>query len=158
MARYEKSESNKGAAIVVIILIIIVIASIVYWVNKNNNESNNDVDTNAQIAETNTSVLNETITEENFDELTEEIASELGDTDELYYFSYATMYYMMVDGFSSAFTEEDVETAMYANIYGKTAEDLISEGKELMQENDITIDEWKANLEDIEDLSADDEE
>ena len=153
MARREKSESNKGAAIVVIILIIIVIASIVYWVNK----SNNDVDSNAEIAETNTSVLNETITEENFDELTEEIASELGETDELYYFSYATMYYMMVDGFSSAFSEEDVETAMYANIYGKTAEDLISEGKELMQENDITIDEWKANLEDLADSSTNEE-
>lgn len=31
-------------------------------------------------------------------------------------------------------------------IYGKTANDLIKEGKELMQENDVTMEEFKRQL------------
>lgn len=39
-------------------------------------------------------------------------------------------------------------------IYGKTANDLIKEGKELMQENDVTIDEFKDSLEDLQNVNS----
>lgn len=39
------------------------------------------------------------------------------------------------------------ESAMYASIYGKTVQQLIDEGKQLMEENNITLDQYKQNLE-----------
>ncbi len=61
---------------------------------------------------------------------------------------------MMKDGIFSAFSEEYDESAMYVNIYGKTIQDLINEGKELMKENESTIDEFKENLENLEDTNS----
>lgn len=35
---------------------------------------------------------------------------------------------------------------MYANIYGKTVQQLIDEGKQLMEENNVTIEQMKEQL------------
>ena len=140
MSNHEKNKSSKG--LIVFIVIIVVIAL----------RSKETVTTGGNSIQT-SSVLNETITSENYEELTENVAQELGDTDELYYFTYATTYHIMQDGLASAFSENQDESAMYINIFGKTANDLIKEGKELMQENDITIDEFKESLKNLEDAS-----
>ena len=60
------------------------------------------------------------------------------------------MYYIIKDGFSSAvdlsLTESQQKEIMYSKIYGKTINQLISEGKKLMQDNNISIDEYKKSL------------
>ena len=56
---------------------------------------------------------------------------------------------MMTDGMSSAFSGNEDENAMYVNIYGKTAENLIEEGRQLMEENNVSLDEFKENIENL---------
>lgn len=93
-------------------------------------------------------VRNEIITAENYDELSEKVAKELGEVDDIYYYSYAGMYYIAKDGLSNILENLNSEddSYMYVNIYGKTVQQLIDEGKELMKENDITIEEYKEQL------------
>ena len=45
------------------------------------------------------------------------------------------------------------ESEMYVNIYGKTVQQLIDEGKQLMEENDISLDEYKSKINDLNELS-----
>jgi len=145
MANHSENKSNKGLIVFIVIVIIVVLGIGGYFLLKNKDT----IPTGGNNTQT-SSKLNETITAENYEKLTEEIAQELGDTDNLYYFSYATTYYIAKDGMSAAFSGNEDESAMYANIYGKTANDLIKEGKELMEENDVTIDEFKENLKKLE--------
>lgn len=145
MANHAENKSSKGLIVFIVVIVVIALIIVGYFLLKNNNIIATGGNS-TQIS----SKLNEKITAENYEELTKEIAQELGDTDNLYYFSYATTYYIMKDGMASAFSESKDESAMYANIYGKTAKDLIKEGKELMQENDVTIDEFKENLKKLE--------
>ena len=148
MAKYEENRPSKSliAFIVTIIIAALVVGG--YFLLKNK-----DIVTTGGTDTPTFSKLNETITSENYEELTGSIAQELGDNDDLYYFSYATTYYIAKDGMSAAFSGSEDESAMYANIYGKTAKDLIKEGKELMQENDVTIDEFKDSLENLQNVS-----
>ena len=91
-----------------------------------------------------------TLTSENYETLSEEFSSQNKDSDKLYYYSYACMYYIIKDGFSYAvdlsLTESQQKEIMYSKIYGKTINQLISEGKKLMQDNNISIDEYKKSL------------
>ena len=41
------------------------------------------------------------------------------------------MYYIMTDGMESALAGNEDESTMYVNIYGKTVQQLIDEGKQL---------------------------
>ena len=148
MSNHEKNKSSKGLIVFIVIIVVIALAIGAYFLLR----SKETVTTGGNSIQT-SSVLNETITSENYEELTENVAQELGDTDELYYFTYATTYHIMQDGLASAFSENQDESTMYINIFGKTANDLIKEGKELMQENDITIDEFKESLKNLEDAS-----
>ena len=149
MSNHGENKSSKGLIVVIAIIIIVALGIGGYFLLKNKDS----ITTGGNNTQT-SSKLNETITEENYEELTESVAEELGDSNDLYYFSYATMYYMMKDGMSSAFSGSEDESAMYTNIYGKTAKELIKEGKELMQENDVTIDEFKGSLENLENVSS----
>lgn len=149
MSNHSENKSSKGLIVFIIIIIIVAIGVGGYFLLKHK-----DVVTTGGNNTQTSSKLNETITAENYEELTEEIAQELGDTDNLYYFSYATTYYIAKDGMSAAFSGGEDEGAMYANIYGKTANDLIKEGKELMQENDVTINEFKDSLENLQNVSS----
>ena len=57
------------------------------------------------------------------------------------------MYYMVKDGLSSAtLSEEQQQEAMYSRIYGKTINQLISEGKKLMADNNTTVNDYKQTL------------
>ena len=135
----EKKKNKKGlVALIIIVVIAVVIGGFFVLENKGIIKIGRKA-----------KVLNETITAENFDELTKSIAEELGKSDELYYFAYAGMYYMMTDGMSSAFSGNEDENAMYVNIYGKTAENLIEEGRQLMEENNVSLDEFKENIENL---------
>lgn len=135
----EETKTKKGLiALIIIVIIAVVIGGLFVLENKG-------IITIGKKAK----ILNETITAENFDELTKSISEELGKSDELYYFAYAGMYYMMTDGMSSAFSGNEDESAMYANIYGKTAKTLIDEGKQLMEKNNVSLDEFKENIDNL---------
>lgn len=149
MSNHAENKSSKGLIIFIVIIIVIALGIGCYFLLKNK-----DIITTGENNTQTSSKLDETITAENYEELTEDIAQELGDTDELYYFTYATTYYIAKDGMSAAFSGSEDESAMYTNIYGKTAKELIKEGKELMQENDVTIDEFKGSLENLENVSS----
>ena len=145
MPNHADNKSSKGLMVFIVIIIIVALGVEAYFL-LTNKDTLTAGGNNTQTA----SKLNERITAENYEELTESIAQELGDSDNLYYFTYATTYYIAKDGISSAFSGSEDESAIYVNIYGKTAKDLIKEGKELMQENDVTIDEFKSSLENLE--------
>ena len=89
MAKYEENRPSKSliAFIVTIIIAALVVGG--YFLLKNK-----DIVTTGGTDTPTFSKLNETITSENYEELTGSIAQELGDNDDLYYFSYATTYYI----------------------------------------------------------------
>lgn len=100
---------------------------------------------------------NKTLTPENYETLSNEFSNKNKDSDKLYYFSYACMYYIIKDGFSTvadlSLTESQQKEIMYSKIYGKTINQLISEGEKIMQENNISIDEYKQSLNNLNNLS-----
>lgn len=138
-----KKKSKKN--LYIIIGLIIVILGIGAVIILNFNSSDKSVDTGNSIFYK--SIKNEVITAENYDEIMDKIGQEVTSEEELYYLSYSLMYYITKDGLATAFTNPDDESAMYVNIYGKTAKQLIEEGKQLMQDNNMTIEEYKQQLE-----------
>lgn len=96
-------------------------------------------------------IKSEVITSENYNEIMDKIGEDLKDDDDKYYLSYSVLYYAMKDGIASAFSgnENEVDNAMYANIYGKSIQQLIDEGKQLMKDNDITLEEYKEQLKNL---------
>lgn len=92
------------------------------------------------------SFKNTIITAENYEEISSQLADNL-EEDELYYYTYATIYYMAQDGFSNLLNLAENESLMYKNIYNKTIKQLINEGISLMKENNITWEEYKSSLE-----------
>ena len=59
------------------------------------------------------------------------------------------VYHMMQDGLAAAGSQEDLsESDMYKNIYGKTLNQLIDEGKQFMEENNVTIEQFKQQVKD----------
>lgn len=96
-----------------------------------------------------TKIREEVITAENYEKVTEDLERQLGEADDLYYYAYACMYYMMKDGFSEEYMNSQDESIMYKNIYNKTVQQLMDEGKKLMEENDVTIEQWKQQVENL---------
>ena len=93
MSNHAENKSSKGLIIFIVIIIVIALGIGCYFLLKNK-----DIITTGGNNTQTSSKLDETITAENYEELTEDIAQELGDTDELYYFTYATTYYIAKDG------------------------------------------------------------
>ena len=88
------------------------------------------------------------LTAENYKTLSAEYSNNNKDSDNLYYYTYACMFYMVRDSFSSAtLSEEQQQEAVYSRIYGKTISQLISEGKKLMADNNTTVEDYKQTLE-----------
>lgn len=92
-------------------------------------------------------VKGETITADNYQEILTRVQEEIKD-DDLYYVSFAIGYHSMKDYMEASLSGEADENAMYKNIYGKTVQQLIDEGKQLMEENNLTIDQIKEQIED----------
>ena len=93
------------------------------------------------------------LSKENYKETTEKYAEENKDSDDLVYFAYATSNYIFKDGLANAFnmemTEDQKETESYKNIYGKTINQLVQEGKNLMKENNMTVEKYKETLQNL---------
>lgn len=136
-------KGNSKTILCIVIAIIIVIALIIggYFLLKSAD--------NTTIGASVSSIKSEVITAENYEEVSNKIEEELGETDETYYFAYACMYYIMQDGLTAEYMTSQDESLLYKNIYNKTVQTLIDEGKNLMEENDITVEEFKQQVNDL---------
>lgn len=143
-----EKNNKKSVIIVVAIIAVLLLALVIYLMVKSNsdNEGDKGLDVPKEEVSFIDSIKNETVTAETYEDISNRIGAELDKEDELYYFSYAVMYYMAKDGLAAAFTNPDDESAMYASIYNKTVGQLIAEGKELMEQNDMTVEKFKESL------------
>ncbi len=143
---------NKIKAFSVLVIILICISVAIYYRNNilefialstETTSSNTIINTVQAVINTEDKIL----TAENYKSLSEEYSNNNKDSDNLYYYTYACMYYMVKDGLSSAtLSEEQQQEAMYSRIYGKTINQLISEGKKLMADNNTTVNDYKQTL------------
>lgn len=151
---------NKSTVIYIILAIVItvILGGILYFVlNSDTTRTSGKISENSIKNETSTageflekSIKEETLTADNYDEIINRIDQEFNkDDEEVYYLSYSIMYYIMKDGMASAMSGSEDESAMYVNIYGKTVQQLIDEGKQLMKENNITLEEYKEKIKDL---------
>lgn len=148
MANHEKRNRSTAFYVILTIVIIAILCLVLYFIlNKD------AVSTISSIFQP--SIKNETITAENYDEIMDRIENEFNqDDEELYYLSYAMMYHILNDGISSAFSNTTDENAMYASIYEKTVGQLIEEGKQLMEDNNVTIEQYKEGLENLNSINS----
>ncbi len=130
MSNNENKKNNKLLYIIVVISVIAVIGIAYIIIGKNG-------------------IKNKKITAENYKEIVSEVGNKMKDKDELYYFTYSITYYMMKDGLASAFGAQEDESSMYVNIYGKTVNQLIKEGKKFMDENNMTIEQYKDKIQNL---------
>ena len=155
---------NKSTVIYIIIAVVVlaIIGASLYFVlnrdttNLSEGTSENSVKNENTASEQNTSksIKNEVITAENYEKLMNQAEQEFTEEDEeIYYLSYAVMYYIMTDGMEAALSGSEDESEMYVNIYGKTVQQLIDEGKQLMEENNVSLDEYKQKIKDLNELS-----
>ncbi len=143
---------NKIKAFSVLVIILICISVAIYYRNNilefialsTETTSSNTISNTVQaVINTEDKIL----TAENYKSLSEEYSNNNKDSDNLYYYTYACMYYMVKDGLSSTTLSEDQQQeAMYSRIYGKTINQLISEGKKLMADNNTTVNDYKQTL------------
>lgn len=143
-----EGQAKKGSKIALYVVIAIVIIAVLVvlgiFLLKGNKESGNSA------------LKQETITAENYDEVVNKVQEELQGKDDSYYFIYATMYYIMQDTMATTEGEgegevvaEPDENAMYVSIYGKTVQQLIDDGKRLMEEDSVSFEEFKQQIDDI---------
>ena len=123
-----KQEGKTKTLVIIIVLLIIVVAIVAYFLLSGS------------------SIGNTVISADNYEEISDEIANEYGDGDEVYYYSYACSYYIMTNAMSSEYLTTEDDSLLYQDIYGKTVDELISEGKDLMEENGVTPESWKESL------------
>lgn len=164
---------RKKKNFMILLLFIIAIAVLIFFYKDNifkftssltsTNSSSSNTKNNS-FSEKVQSILpieNQTLTEENINSLIEEFGSKNKDDDKYYYLSYAVFYHIFKDGISTSLnaslnnaTDEEIEKASYKSMYGKTINQLISEGKQLMKENNVTIEDYKKSLEDLNNMNT----
>ena len=84
-------------------------------------------------------IENQILTKENTEENINKFAEKVGkESDEMYYLSYS----YLRNAFKNIFTTTDI----YSDIYGKTINELIKEGKEDMERDGMTIEKFKEKL------------
>ena len=143
MAKHAEERSKTGAHIIIILFVVLLLGGGIYFV------VNNNTNTNTSAGIFNKSIKDEIVTAENYEELTKKVAEKMSEDEELYYFSYSIMYYIMKDGLTEEYLRTQEESLLYKNIYNKTVKKLISEGKQLMKENNITVEQYKQKLSDL---------
>lgn len=156
-----KKKSTVIYIIIAVVVLAIIGASLYFVLNRDTTNlsegtSENSVKNENTASEQNTSksIKNEVITAENYEKLMNQAEQEFTENDEeIYYLSYAVMYYIMTDGMEAALSGSEDESEMYVNIYGKTVQQLIDEGKQLMEENNVSLDEYKQKIKDLNELS-----
>lgn len=118
----KKIKSSQGiSSIIIIIIVAIILCAILIFKNMNSSK------------------LNTVVTAENYYTIGN-IFNE--DQDELYYFTYACLYYSFTE---RLLTGVDESTAMQ-KIYGKTVQQLVDEGKQLMKDNNTTVEQYRNQL------------
>ena len=147
----QKQSNTVKNIILNIIIIVCVIGVIFLGIDLGFHFTGNEGKLNTIIAKINNalpfnSFKNTIITEENYEEVTNQLADNLKE-EEVYYCTYAMFYYIAQDGFSNLLAVAENENIMYQRIYNKTVNQLINEGISLMKENNITWEEYKSSLE-----------
>lgn len=133
-------QPKKGMYIIIsIITAIIVGAGVYFWITNQKKEE----------MPISNSVRNETFRADNYEQLMERAEQELVNDNDIYYLTYSMMYYIVKDGMTAAFSDNGTEADMYINIYGKKVSQLIEEGKQLMKENNMTIEDYKKELDNM---------
>lgn len=148
MGKTENRNKSTAFYIILTIVIIAILSVAIYFiVNQSATSTSGGISTK--------SIKNETITAENYEEMMNKIDAEFNENDEeLYYLTYSMMYYMVQDGLSSALTNSTDDSAMYTSIYGKTVQQLIDEGKTLMKENNVILEQYKESINELNDIDA----
>lgn len=154
MFNEEKGKANVVLIVIISIIIILVIGIGLFFIFSSKDKSSNNSDVNSSSSGFfSKSIKDEVVTAENYQDLSNRIAPELNNEDEAYQFVYACMYYIMQDGMAVAFdfnsTDEEKDSKTYERVYGKTVKQLINEGKQLMKDNDMTVEKFKQSMEDF---------
>ncbi|MCI9246698.1 MAG: hypothetical protein HFJ30_06215 [Clostridia bacterium] len=92
------------------------------------------------------SLKKEVVSQENYETILDEVGKKFGESDETYYYTYACIYHTAKAGFTDEYLQSKDESMLYKDITGKTVQQLIDEGKQLMEENNVTIEEYKQTL------------
>ena len=92
------------------------------------------------------SLKKEVVSQENYETILDEVEKKFGESDETYYYTYACIYHTAKAGFTEEYLQSKDESMLYKDIAGKTVQQLMDEGKQLMEENNITIEEYKEKL------------
>ena len=91
----------------------------------------------------------EVVSQENYEKILDEVGKKFGESDEAYYYTYACIYHTAKAGFTDEYLQSKDESLLYEDISGKTVQQLIDEGKKLMEENNVKIEEYKQKLTDL---------
>lgn len=134
----KKKKSKKIIAIIItlIVVAILIIGGYFIFVKKVGN------------------VRNKLITAENYNQITEQVTEELTDSDDAYYFIYACITYMSEAGLTEEYLYNQNDNILFKEIYNKTVNQLIEEGKTMMEENDVTLEQFKQQVEAINNNSS----
>lgn len=133
-------KSDKIIKSIVITVIIIALCVLLIWVI-----------INAKKEYKTTSYLDTTLSSENYDEMINEFNKNMkkdeepGYKDEYYYFNYAFNSHMFDDAASTVTQNPEENTtipAQFKYIYGKTINDVIDEGKKLMEEKHFSLSDY----------------
>ena len=92
------------------------------------------------------SLKKEVVSQENYETILNEVEKKFGESDETYYYTYACIYHTAKAGFTEEYLQSKDQSMLYKDIAGKTVQQLMDEGKQLMEENNITIEEYKEKL------------
>lgn len=122
-----KLRNCQGVSLIILIIIVAIILCAILIFKSMNSTS------------INSSKLNTIVTADNYITIGNMFNE---NQDELYYFTYACLYYSFTERLTTGIDEA---TAMQ-KIYGKTVQQLVDEGKQLMKDNNITIEQYKKQL------------
>lgn len=136
---------TKIIAVSILLILIIAITLIYFYHNSilalidnyfsaSSTETESSSSSSTGITSIFTSFEDTIITEDNYEEISDEVAEKYGDEDETYYFAYACMYYTIQGALTEEYLKTEDESLLYQEIYGKTVDELISEGKKIMEE------------------------
>ena len=136
----EAKKSDKVIKSVVITVIVLALCGLLIWVI-----------INAKKEYKATSYLDTELTSENYDEMIKEFNKNMkkdeepGYKDEYYYFNYAFNSHMFDDAASTVSQNPEENTtipAQFKYIYGKTLNNVIDEGKKLMEEKHFSLSDY----------------
>lgn len=134
----KKLKNCQGVSLIILIIIVAIILCVIL-IFKNMNSSNSDNSGSNSSTSINSNKLNTIVTADNYNTIGNMFNE---NQDELYYFTYACLYYSFTERLTTGIDEA---TAMQ-KIYGKTVQQLVDEGKQLMKDNNITVEQYKKQL------------